>query len=247
MNVVALAAAPSSQISLPALVDRAAKALASAKTAAEILDARDMAGFAADTAKRAARIAKARKAADEVIAACFRAEADAHEIQALAKRRLADEYDAAQERGEVASKADGDRSSKAEDLKPTVADIGLSHKDIHEARQIRDAEVKEPGVVRRALDEALDAGEEPTKAKVRRAITRVLTEDEPPPRPRGRRETICIQVRETVAMLSGLPPPAEVVGYFKGTDAAILVGERLAEATRWLEEFAAEWTKVSND
>jgi len=55
-----------------------------------------------------------------------------------AKRRLADEYDAAQERGEVASVRDGRRSSEAEDQKPTVADISLIHKDIHEARQIRD-------------------------------------------------------------------------------------------------------------
>jgi hypothetical protein len=61
------------------------------------------------------------------------------EAEALAKRRLADEYDAAQDRGEIASVGDGRRSSKAEDLKPTASDIGLTHKDIHEARKIRDA------------------------------------------------------------------------------------------------------------
>jgi hypothetical protein len=53
-----------------------------------------------------------------------------------AKRRLADEYDAAQERGEVASQG---KPSGAEGL-ATTADIGLTHKDIHEARVIRDAE-----------------------------------------------------------------------------------------------------------
>jgi uncharacterized protein YjiS (DUF1127 family) len=58
-------------------------------------------------------------------------------------RRLADEYDAAQERGEVATQRDG-RRSKAEHLKPTTADIGLSRKEIHEARMIRDAEAAEP-------------------------------------------------------------------------------------------------------
>lgn len=51
----------------------------------------------------------------------------------LAKRRLADEYDAAQERGEVA-KAGDPRPSTAEGP-PTAANIGLTHKDIHEARQ----------------------------------------------------------------------------------------------------------------
>lgn len=38
-----------------------------------------------------------------------------------------------------------------------------------EAREIRDAEETEPGVVRRALDEAIKNGEEPTRAKVKRA------------------------------------------------------------------------------
>jgi hypothetical protein len=61
-----------------------------------------------------------------------------------AKRRLADEYDAAQERGDIASRSDGDRSSKAVDLKPTISDIGLTHKD--------------PGIVRRTLD-GTDSGE----------------------------------------------------------------------------------------
>lgn len=57
----------------------------------------------------------------------------------MAKRRLADEYDAAQERGEVASQRDGRRPSQVEG-QTTAADIGLTHKEIHEARQIRNAE-----------------------------------------------------------------------------------------------------------
>jgi hypothetical protein len=72
-------------------------------------------------------------------------QAHALEIEAGAKRRLADEYDAAQERREVASFSDGRRSSKADDLKSTTADLGLTHKDIHEARIIRDAEKAEGG------------------------------------------------------------------------------------------------------
>ena len=73
-----------------------------------------------------------------------RAQADALEIEALPKRRLADEYDAAQERGEVASRTDSLRQGpvlpKQKNGKASVAEIGLSHKEIHEARQIRDAE-----------------------------------------------------------------------------------------------------------
>jgi len=81
-----------------------------------------------------------------LIAAAYRAEADAHEIQALAKRRLADEYDAAQERGEIRTQADNQAFSSVEKASgPAV----VPPKELHEARQIRDAEIKEPGVVRR--------------------------------------------------------------------------------------------------
>ena len=67
-----------------------------------------------------------------------------------AKRRLADEYDAAQAAGEVANSGDtlrrGPGVPDQNAGKPTAADIGLSRKAIHEARQIRDAEKAEPGI-----------------------------------------------------------------------------------------------------
>lgn len=162
-----------SEITLTALIDRAAKALAGAGSAAEVLDARDMASVAYDAAKKAARLLRAKQAHDEVVGAAYRAQADASAIEALAKRRIADEYDAAQERGEVARHGETLRSGpdvpKQNFGKATAADIGLSRKEIHEARIIRDAEDAEPGAIRRALDEALDAGEEPTRAHVMRA------------------------------------------------------------------------------
>jgi hypothetical protein len=37
----------------------------------------------------------------------------------------------------------------------TAADIGLSRKDVHEARIIRDAEKVDPGIVRRTVAAAL--------------------------------------------------------------------------------------------
>lgn len=165
----AIVAHHGTEITLPALIDRASKALASAGTAAEVLEARDMASVAYDAAKKAARLLRAKQAHDEVVGAAYRAQADASAIEALAKRRIADEYDAAQERGEVAKIGDNLPSVTKQNSKPTAADIGLSRKDIHEARIIRDAEDAEPGTIRRALDEALDAGEEPTRAHVMRA------------------------------------------------------------------------------
>lgn len=154
--------------SLPALIDRAASALSNARSSAEVLEAKEMASFAYDAAKRTARLAKAKNAHDELIGAAHRAQAHALEIEAQAKHRLADEYDAAQERGEVKSKP-GPVTSGPEVI-ATVTDLGLSHKDIHEARIIRDAEKAEPGIVRRVLDEKLEAREEPTKAALRQAV-----------------------------------------------------------------------------
>jgi hypothetical protein len=79
---------------------------------------------------------------------------------ALAKLRLADEYDAAQERGEV-----GQRTGRPKvvpdqnDFSPATAEeIGLTRKQIHEARTIRDAEKAAPGIVRQTLNEKLGAG-----------------------------------------------------------------------------------------
>jgi hypothetical protein len=174
MNAPVLIAQDS--IALPALIERAAAALINAKTSAEVLEARDMASVAYDAAKKAARLMKAKQAHDDLISAAFRAQADALSIEAQAKRRLADEYDAAQERGELATGRDGPGAGVLNgNAKATASDVGLSRKDIHEAREVRDAEVAEPGIVQRTVDEAVAAGEEPTKAKVRRAVKKVAT------------------------------------------------------------------------
>lgn len=134
-----------------------------------MLVARDVAALAYDAAKAAARFAKAKGAHDELIAAAHRAQADAAEIEAQAKRRLADEYDAAQQRGEVATgSVRTDIVPLGNDVRPaTAADLGLTRKQVHEARQIRNAEAVSPGIVRRTLDQQLAEGKEPTKAAVR--------------------------------------------------------------------------------
>lgn len=156
---------------LPGLIDRASKALLGARSSAEVLEARDLATIAYTAAKMAARFGKAKQAHDTVVAAAHRAQADALEIEAQAKRRLADEYDAAQERGEVKSNG-GDRVSTVakQNSAPSAVNVGMSRHDIHEARVIRDAEAESPGIVRQALDKMLEAGEEPTRAKVSRVV-----------------------------------------------------------------------------
>lgn len=158
--------------SLPALIHRAAAALDGATTSAEVLEARDTAKVAYDAAKSAGRMARAKKAHDEVLSAVYRAQADALLIEARAKMRLADEYDAAQERGEVATgNRTKDFSVASDNAKPaTAADLGLRRDEIHEARQLRDLERDNPGEFERVTNEIVERGEEPTKASIRRAF-----------------------------------------------------------------------------
>ena len=74
--------------SVSALVRSAASKLAAAETSAEVLDARREATVAYDAAKSAGRMAKAKQAHDEVITAVYRAQADALEIESMAKRQI---------------------------------------------------------------------------------------------------------------------------------------------------------------
>lgn len=168
MQSTSLVAVAETTTRLPDLVRSAASKLARAETAAEVLEAKEAASLAYDAAKRAGRLQRAKRAHDDVIAAVYRAQADALEIESAAKRRLADEYDAAQERGEV-NRHGGDR--KTDDFKlENVKLEGFKPHELHEARQLRDAEIADPGITRRSLDSKLDAGEEPTKAALREAV-----------------------------------------------------------------------------
>lgn len=174
MNAVALSAQADAVVndnvaaSLPALVRRAADQLANATTAAEVLDAKAAAGLAYDAAKAAARFAKAKGAFDDVIGAVYRAQADALEIEAMAKRRFADEYDAAQERGEVVAHGGNQHVGVTNILR--TEDIGVSRYDVFEARRVRDAERAAPGITGSVARELAESGVEPTKAAVSREI-----------------------------------------------------------------------------
>jgi len=60
-----------------------------------------------------------------------------------------------------AAKAKSDRSRKRGFPVPSAKEINVSSKTVFEARQIRDAEKADPGIVERTLDEQLERGEEP--------------------------------------------------------------------------------------
>jgi len=190
--MTALAPISSPSQDLPSLIDRAASMLSGAKTAAEVLEAREVAGLAYDVAKRAARLQRAKSAHDDLVAAAHRAQAHALEIEARAKRRLADEYDAAQARGEVHRHGGQVPRDVADPNIPSVSDLGLRRDEIHEARQIRDAEAADPGVVRRALDDRLERGEEPTRAALRKMVVDAAMRGLRPQRSASRRNPLYV-------------------------------------------------------
>ena len=160
---------------LPALISQAAATLAAATSAGEVLDAMYKADAVYVAAKTTARIQQAQEAHDEVVAATYRVQGDALVIQGRAKQRLADEYDAAQQRGEVGqSGSRSDLVPNGNEVTPTASDIGLSRKAIHQARLIRDAEVIDPGIVERTVNDILTAGGEPTKTAIRKAVVDVV-------------------------------------------------------------------------
>jgi hypothetical protein len=155
---------------LPSLIHRAANMLAGTKTAAEVLEAREIAGVAYDAAKRAARLSRAKAAHDDLVAAAHRAQAHALEIEAAAKR-LADEYDGAQARRDVGQQgARTDLVHAVNEVVSSAADLGLNRREIHEARQLRDAEANDPGIVRRTLNDRLERGEDARRFMRRKGL-----------------------------------------------------------------------------
>lgn len=218
---------------IPTLIDRASAALLAAKSSAEVLEARDTARMAYDATKSAGRIARAKGAHDEVIAAVHRAQAEALLIEARAKMRLADEYDAAQERGEVAKLGSnqtevgvGDRNTL-----PTASDIGLRRDEIHEARKLRDAEAADPGKTERTLKEIVARGEEPTKAKLRKEM---VSESEPEPEPEPMDPTEA-KLRREFRALSKQAQEDAYVGLMLDLQDAKAKGKKQAEEIRVLK------------
>lgn len=86
-------------------------------------------------------------------------------------------------------------------------------------------------------------GTTPTVAATKpKATTRAAAPaDTAKPAPSSGKTAICDRVREAITILSGLPPAHEVAEYFDGTDAAIIISERLATAADWLAAFSNAW------
>ncbi len=226
-TALATVAETHAESALPVLVRRAAEHLAQAETAAEVLEARELARAAYDAGKSAERLAKIRGAHDEVIAAVYRAQADALEIEYRAKRRLADEYDEAKRAGEVAG--EGARSTiPAGNSSPTVSELGLSSKEIHEGREASRAEAAKPGITRDIIDLSLSQGRAPTRADTRRAFRETVhgvgQRQAERPAPMGR-DTAMVAFVDACRKLEG---QLDRVGFEKMADAIMEADPRLA-------------------
>jgi hypothetical protein len=217
----------SSDGNLPGLIDRAATMLVGAKTAAEVLEAREAAGLAYDVAKRAARLKSAKAAHDDLVAAAHRAQADALEIEAAAKRRLADEYDAAQARGEVAGLGANQHRDEGVVVSNT---LGLRRDQIHEARRLRDAEAADPGIVRRTLDEKLELGEEPSRAALRKMVVDAAMRGMRPERKPSRRNPLYVPPTPQQAAWQHVTGTFRAFAEWATDDALALAREGMTEA-----------------
>ena len=147
------------------------------------------------------------------------------------------------------------------------AELGLTHKDIHDARFIRDAEAAEPGLVRRTLDERLERGEEPTRAALRRAaearlersidrlrrtqesVQRLEAEKASPlsPEERARQvavfgtledRAICARIDEIVELIGEQPDAAEAVRRIPPASRHAIDTVPIRRAAAWLTGFS---------
>lgn len=133
----------------------------------DLVAARILAAKAYDDARQGVALAERFGAARGLVEKARRLQGEALLIEARAKVAIAEHVDAAQEAGELAK---GRPKTLPEGKTFTVEDVGLDHKQIHEARRLRDAVAREPGIVERAIAARLEHGLSPTKASLRAAI-----------------------------------------------------------------------------
>ncbi|MBB2841298.1 UNVERIFIED_ORG: hypothetical protein GGE64_005080 [Rhizobium etli] len=133
----------------------------------DVMAARMIAAAVYDEAKAAAAFAKRFDAAEHLVTKARRLQADALLIEARAKIGLANEWDAAKQSGHTLK---GRPKSVPDENAFSAEEAGLSRKEIHDARKLRDAEAKQPGLVERAIEARLAQGFEPSRANLRAAI-----------------------------------------------------------------------------
>lgn len=141
----------------------------------DVLAAKLLAARAYDDAKSAVRLAERFGAAESLTAKARQLQGDALLIETRAKIAIADEWDEAKAAGLVLA---GRPKSVPDGNAFTAQEAGLTRKEIHEARKLRDAERAAPGIVERAIAARLAGGFSPSRAQVRGIGTRSATQEE---------------------------------------------------------------------
>jgi hypothetical protein len=158
---------------VPSILHDASGLVATVERAKALLDEGDviaakvLAARAYDDAKSAVALAERFRAGNALVDKARRLQGDALLIETRAKIRLADEWDAAKDAGLVGA---GRPKNVSDGNGFTAAEAGLDRKEIHEARKLRDAEAKEPGIVERAIAARLLSGLNPSRANLRAAV-----------------------------------------------------------------------------
>lgn len=162
---------------LPNIISRAMALF----NAGDVIAARDLARAGWEMGHVAAKFATS----ERLIAKARQLQGDALLIECRAKVKIADEWDAAQARGEAATGGrpkKGGKGGNSETVMEsngfTAEQAGLTRQEIFEARRLRDAEKKTPGIAERAIAARLAAGFEPTRAVVRGIGTRSASKEE---------------------------------------------------------------------
>jgi protein gp37 len=159
---------------------------------AEVLDAKKRATMLREDVDQELRFARMRKAHDGIVQTAHELKGRAVVIEDAADRRLAEEYDAAQKRGEVGKEGRPKTVREGDGFSLTAADIGLTRQQIADARKHLHADKTEPGIVKRTVEDLLAKGEEPTKAKVEKVVEQAARQHRAQRRTKPTRETISL-------------------------------------------------------
>jgi hypothetical protein len=165
---------------LPAIIHSIDNRIAKASTINEIKAIKIEIAKYLDDEKRTERLVKAKKASEEAKQELYFIRAELIKRKMMADIRIADEYDAAQCRGEVAGHG-GARNFKvaACDLeKITLTDVNLTKQEIYDARQARNAEKIKPGITNEILVQQIKKDRSPTEAELRRAYRTAIENKE---------------------------------------------------------------------
>lgn len=137
----------------------------------DVIAAKVLAAKAYDDAKASAALGERFGAAEKLTRKARQLQGDALLIETRAKIAIADEWDAAKKAGLVST---GGRPTEEKPVSDgngfSSADLGLTRKEVFEARKLRDAEAGSPGIVARAIASRLAQGLSPTRANLRAAV-----------------------------------------------------------------------------